>query len=67
LEILQHHRWRYFSITDGDTSASQMKAKQFARYVNEQYLLVDKKGKTTKRSSCSHTRGAGDIANNKEK
>ena len=27
----------------GDTSASQMKAKQFARYVNKQYLLVDKK------------------------
>jgi len=34
----------------GDTSASQMKAEQFARYVNKHYLLVDKKGKTTKRS-----------------
>ena len=50
-----------------DISASQMKAKQFARYVNKQYLLVDKKGKTTKRSRLSHTRGAGDIADSKEK
>ena len=51
----------------GDTSASQMKAKQFARYVNKQYLLMGKKGKTAKRSRLSHTKGAGDIADSKEK
>ena len=28
---------------------------EFARYVNKQYLLADKKGKTTKRSRRSHT------------
>jgi len=50
-----------------DTSAAQIKAKQFARYVNKQYLLVDKKAKTTKRSRRSHTRGAGDVADSKEK
>ena len=36
-------------------------------YVNKQYLLVDKKGKTTKRDLDCHTRGAGDIADSKEK
>jgi len=33
--------------------------------MNKQYLVVDKKGKTTKRSRLSHTRGAGDIADGK--
>jgi len=45
------------SITD--------EGKAIARYVNKQYLLVDKKGKTTKRSRISHTRGAGAIADSK--
>ena len=53
--------WQTVLVLCGDTSASQMKAKQFARYVNKQYLLVGKKGKTTKRSRLSHTRGAGDM------
>jgi len=39
----------FFLVECGDTSASQMKAKQFARYVNKQYLLVDKEENTTKR------------------
>ena len=53
--------WRYFSITDEGKAICKI------IYANKQYLLVDKKGKTTKRSSGSHTRGAGDIADNKEK
>jgi len=42
--------WQTVLVLCGDTSASQMKAEQFARYVNKHYLLVDKKGKTTNRS-----------------
>jgi len=42
--------WQTVLVLCGDTSAPQMKAKQFVRYVNKQYLLVDKKGKTTERS-----------------
>ena len=60
--------WQTVLVVCGDTSASQMKAKQFARYVNKQYLVVDKKRQDyTKRSRLSHTRGAGDIADSKEK
>jgi len=35
--------WQTILVLYGDTSASQMKAKQFARYANKQYLLVDEK------------------------
>jgi len=34
--------WQTILVLCGDTSASQMKAKEFARYVNKQYILVDK-------------------------
>ena len=60
--------WQTVLVLCEDTSASQMKTKQFARYVNKQYLLVDKKARlATERSRRSHTRGAGDIADSKEK